>query len=175
VTAVRQASGEVSDAAEEVAQLFRAERQGLLRLAMLLAGDRDVAEDLVQDAFLALHRRWSSLTEPALAAGYLRVCVVNGARSLHRRRRVARGHLRVAEPEALPAADAAMLLAEEHQAVVAAVRLLPRRQQQVLVLRYWSDMTEAQIAQTLGVSSGTVKTSASRALATVGRRLGDSR
>jgi RNA polymerase sigma factor (sigma-70 family) len=77
----------------------------------------------------------------------------------------------VAEPDGHPPADTAVLLAEEHQAVIKAVRRLPRRQQEVLVLRYWANLSEAEIAETLGVSRGTVKTCASRALATLGDRL----
>jgi RNA polymerase sigma-70 factor (sigma-E family) len=154
-----------------VADLYRRERPGLLRLAVLLVGDAGLAEDVVQDAFMALHRRWAKLTDPAGAAGYLRVSVVNGARTAHRRRVVAWRHLRVAEPDGHPPADTAVLLAEEHQAVIKAVRRLPRRQQEVLVLRYWANLSEAEIAETLGVSRGTVKTCASRALATLGDRL----
>jgi RNA polymerase sigma factor (sigma-70 family) len=85
----------------------------------------------------------------------LRVSVVNGARSHHRRRLVARRHIRVREPDDAPGADAFLLLAEEHRAVIAAVQRLPCRQQEVLILRYWSGMNEAQIARTLGVSAGT--------------------
>jgi RNA polymerase sigma-70 factor (sigma-E family) len=154
-----------------VADLYRRERVGLLRLAVLLTGDSGLAEDVVQDAFMALHRRWAGLTDTSTAAGYLRVSVVNGARSVHRRRLVARRHLRVAEPDGQPPADTALLLAEEHQQVIKAVRGLPRRQQEVLVLRYWSNLSEAEIAATLGVSRGTVKTCAARALATLGDRL----
>lgn len=154
-----------------VAELYRAERPGLLRLAVLLTGDRGLAEDVVQDAFMALHKRWNRLSDPSGAAGYLRVSVVNGARSAQRRRVVARRHLRVAEPDGHPPADTALLLAEEHQAVIKAVHKLPRRQQEVLVLRYWANLSEADIAETLGVSRGTVKTCAARALATLEGRL----
>ncbi|MFF1614354.1 RNA polymerase sigma factor [Amycolatopsis sp. NPDC058278] len=155
-----------------VADLFRRHRSDLLRLAVLLLGDTSQAEDVVQDAFVALHRRWPVLADPAAAAGYLRVSVVNGARSAHRRRATVRRHLRVGEPEALPAADAGLLLAEEHRRVLAAVRQLPRRQWEVLVLRYWSGLSEAEIARTLAVSRGTVKTCASRALAKLEDLLG---
>src|SRR5215207_9678637 len=101
--------------------LYRAQRLPLLRLAVLLTDDRGVAEDVVQDAFLALQRRWHAV-DPLAAAGYLRVSVVNGARSLLRRRRVARRHLRVAEPDEGPPADLALLLDEEHRQVVEALR-----------------------------------------------------
>lgn len=155
-----------------VAELFRRQRPDLLRLAVLLLGDRAMAEDVVQDAFVALHRKWPTLSDPAAAAGYLRVSVVNGARSAHRRRATVWRHLKAGEPEALPAADAGVLLAEEHRTVLDAVRRLPRRQREVLVLRYWAGLSEAEIADTLAVSRGTVKTCASRALAKLADLLG---
>jgi len=166
-------SGALAEKSAAISQLYEQERHGLLRVALLLVGDRGVAEDLVQEAFVALQRRWDSLSDHSTAAGYLRVCVVNGARSVRRRWAVARRHLSSAEPASEPGADAAVLLAEEHRAVVLAVRRLPRRQQQVIVLRYWSDMSETQIADTLRISPGTVKSSASRALAAIAQQLGD--
>ena len=154
--------------------LYRAQRLSLLRLAVLLVDDRAAAEDVVQDAFLGLHRRWHAV-DPAAAAGYLRTSVVNGARSQLRRRGVARRHLRVAEPDEAPSADLAVLLTEEHREVVEAMRRLPRRQREVLVLRYWSELSEAEIAAALGVARGTVKSSASRALAALESSLGGRR
>ena len=154
--------------------LYRAQRLPLLRLAVLLVDDRTVAEDVVQDAFLGLQRRWHAV-DPAAAAGYLRTSVVNGARSQLRRRGVARRHLRVAEPDDAPPADVAVLLDEEHREVVEAMRRLPSRQREVLVLRYWSGLSEAEIAAVLGVARGTVKSSASRALAALENELGGDR
>jgi RNA polymerase sigma-70 factor (sigma-E family) len=162
----------IADKTAEISRLYREERRRLLRVAVLLAGDRSVAEDLVQEAFVALHRRWDSLADTSWAAGYLRVSVVNGARSLHRRRLVARRYLRGSEPEGAPSADAGVLLADEHESVVAAVRALPKRQQQVVVLRYWSQMSEAELAAALDISTGTVKSTASRALTAIERHLG---
>jgi RNA polymerase sigma-70 factor (sigma-E family) len=153
------------------ADLYRSERPGLLRLAVLLLGDRAQAEDVVQDAFLAVHRR-SGRIDHATAAGYLRVAVVNGARTVHRRRLLTWRHHRTVSPD-MPPADTDLLVAEEHREVLAAVRRLPRRQREVLVLRYWAGLSEAAIAETLGVSKGTVKTSASRAMATLSNRLGE--
>ena len=149
---------------DAIADLYHEHRLGLLRLAVFLVDDRFVAEELVQDAFAALYQRWGTLADKRAATGYLRTTVVNGARSVHRRRGVVRRHLRAAEPEATPDADYALLLAEEHREVIAAMRTLPRRQREVVVLRYWSELSEAEIAQTLGVSRGTVKSTASRAL-----------
>ncbi|MEJ2852165.1 MULTISPECIES: RNA polymerase sigma factor [unclassified Saccharothrix] len=156
---------------DALAELYRRERPGLLRLAVLLLGDRAQAEDVVQDAFLNTHRKRATI-DHTTAAGYLRVAVVNGARTAQRRRRLTWRHHRTTSPDA-PPADTDLLVAEEHREVLHAVRALPTRQREVLVLRYWSGLTEAEIADTLGVSKGTVKTSASRALATLARRLGD--
>jgi RNA polymerase sigma-70 factor (sigma-E family) len=154
--------------------LYRAQRLPLLRLAVLLTDDRATAEDVVQDAFLALQRRWHAV-DPAAAAGYLRTSVVNGVRSLHRRRVVARRHLHAVGHEDVPPADLALLLTEDQREVVEALRTLPRRQREVLVLRYWSELSEAEIADALGVARGTVKSSASRGLASLQKHLGDQR
>jgi RNA polymerase sigma-70 factor (sigma-E family) len=148
---------------DAVGELYRTQRLSMLRLAYFLVSDRGVAEDIVQDAFVGLHRRWSSVT-PESAVGYLRTSVVNSARNVFRHRDVARRHLRVAEPDQGPAADWLVLVAEEHRAVVLALRRLPQRHREVLVLRYWSELSEAQIAATLGISRGTVKSSAARGL-----------
>src|SRR5690349_8998392 len=155
--------------------LYRAQRLPLLRLAVLLTDDTGTAEDVVQDAFVALQRRWHAV-DPAAATGYLRTSVVNGVRTLYRRRRVARRHLSVAGPEDdAPSADLAVLLTEDQREVVAALRTLPRRQREVLVLRYWSELSEAEIAAALGIARGTVKSSASRGLAALQQHLGDRR
>ena len=91
-----------------------------------------------------------------------------------RRRQVSRRHV-LSEPDPLPGADRALELAEDQKAALAAVRRLPRRQQEVMVLRYWSGLSEAEIAAALGVSAGTVKTSASRAMASLREALGGTR
>ena len=154
--------------------LYRVQRLPLLRLAVLLTDDRATAEDVVQDAFLALQRRWHAV-DPAAAAGYLRTSVLNGVRSLHRRRVVARRHLQAVGVEDVPPADLALLLTEDQREVVTALRTLPRRQREVLVLRYWSELSEAEIAEALGIARGTVKSSASRGLASLQNVLGDRR
>jgi RNA polymerase sigma-70 factor (sigma-E family) len=155
--------------------LYRAQRLPLLRLAVLLTDDPGTAEDVVQDAFLALQRRWHAV-DPAAAAGYLRTSVVNGVRTLYRRRGVARRHLHaVRQEEDVPPADLAVLLTEEQREVIDALRTLPRRQREVLVLRYWSELSEGEIAAALGIARGTVKSSASRGLASLQKHLGDRR
>jgi RNA polymerase sigma-70 factor (sigma-E family) len=161
------------DVRSAVALVYATQRAPLVRLATFLCGERGAAEEIVQDAFIGLQRHWPNLAGPDAAVAYVRAAVVNGTRNLHRRRGVARRHLRVAEPDVGPAADFALMLAEEHRAVLLALRTLPRRQREVLVLRYWSELGEAEIAQVLGISRGTVKSTASRALDALERILKD--
>lgn len=154
-----------------IGKLFRERRVALFRLAVFLVDDRAVAEELVQDAFATLHRRWQALHDPAAGYGYLRTTVVNAARNHHRRQAVERRHLKVVGPADEPGAEYSVLLAEEHQQVLKALRTLPARQRAVVVLRYWEQLTEAEIAATLGISTGTVKSSASRAMRTLKKTL----
>lgn len=154
-----------------VVELYHTHRLTMVRLAVLLVDDLPTAEDVVQEAFAKLYAGWERLRAPDAAVAYLRTAVVNGARSVLRRRRTARLFVwRTAVPE--PGADAAVLRAEEHDGVLAALRRLPRRQREVLVLRYWYDLSESDIAQTLGISPGTVKSTASRGLARLATSLG---
>lgn len=164
-----------SRAGVDLPALYRAHWLYLVRLAVLLVDDAHSAEDVVQDAFLALHRRTGELRDPAAALAYLRASVLNLARSVIRHRQVVRRHLKVAEPEAGPSADHEVLLRDEHRAALVAVRALPRRQSEVLVLRYWAGLSEREIAETLGISAGTVKSAASRGMATLQQRLGGMR
>ena len=156
----------------DIHALYTAHWRYLVRLAVLLVDDRASAEDVVQDAFLALHKRSATLRDPDAALAYLRASVVNLSRSVLRRRQVVRKHLKVAEPEATAAADQDVLVREEHRATLAAVRALPRHQREVLILRYWSGLSEREIAQALGIAPGSVKSAASRGLATLQRVLG---
>jgi len=158
-------------AATGVVQLYQSYRLAMVRLAVLFVDDLPSAEDVVQEAFADLYAGWERLRDPEAAKAYLRAAVVNGARSALRRRRSARLFAwRSAVSE--PGADAAVLLAEEHDAVLAALRQLPRRQREVLVLRYWHDLSESDIATTLRISPGTVKSTASRGLVTLSANLG---
>src|SRR3712207_5842852 len=138
----------------DLAALYAAHRLSLVRMEVLLVDDQDSAEDVAQDAFIAFHRAADRLHDPAAALGYLRGCVVNGERSLIRPRQGARKyrHLGMQPDEA--AADTEAMLADEHRTVLRALRRLPDRQREVLTLRYWSDLSEAQIAEALGISRG---------------------
>jgi RNA polymerase sigma-70 factor (sigma-E family) len=156
----------------DIPALYEQHWRALVRLAVLLVDDVPSGEDVVQDAFFALHRRVDELRDPNAALAYLRTSVVNLSRSVLRRRQTVRKHLRVAEPEGTAGADHDVLLRDEHRAALHAVHQLPRRQREVLVLRYWSGLSEREIAATLGISAGAVKSSASRGLATLQRSLG---
>jgi RNA polymerase sigma-70 factor (sigma-E family) len=145
-----------------VASLYLAHRLRLVRLAVLLVDDTETAEDVVQDVFARLQRSFR-LEDTDKALAYLQRAVVNGCRSVLRRRRTVRSSVLRHEPSG-SGPEAAAILAEEHREVLAALHRLPARQREVLVLRYWSDLSEAQIAETLGISRGTVKSTASRAL-----------
>jgi RNA polymerase sigma-70 factor (sigma-E family) len=156
----------------DVGSLYSAHRLALVRLAILLVDDLPSAEDVVQDAFAELARHPDRLRDPGAAFGYLRTSVVNRSRSALRRRRTARSYVAPAATDA-PAADEQVVLAEEHATLLAAVRRLAPRQREVLVLRYWSDLSEAEIAETCGTSRGSVKSTASRALAALERNLSE--
>jgi RNA polymerase sigma-70 factor (sigma-E family) len=155
-----------------VERLFREHRLTMVRLAALLVDDRESAEDIVQEAFAALHRHWTTLSPDGSPLAYLRVCVVNGARSALRRRRTARLFaLRTDPPLPTAAADQGVLLAEDERQVIAALQRLPQRQREVIVLRYWSELTEPQIAKLLHISVGSVKSAASRGRAAIAAHL----
>ena len=153
-----------------VADLHREHALTLVRAANLLLRDRQSAEDVVQDAFVALYRALPRLTDHDKIVPYLHATVINRARSALRKRR--RAALRPVhhEPPESSAESAAMDLADQH-AVLAAVAGLPRRAREVLVLRYYLDLPDTEIGATLGVSRGTVSSTASRALAALGREL----
>lgn len=147
-----------------VSALYHAHRLGMVRLAVLLVDDLATAEDVVQDAFTALYRRHGEhITEVDNALGYLRTAVVNTSRSVLRRRRTVRAWTPPAAAD-VPSAEAHVVLGEAHREVLAALGRLSPRRRQVLVLRYWADLSEAEIAATLGISRGAVKSNASRGL-----------
>lgn len=152
-----------------VGELYVEHALGLVRLAVVMLGDRAGAEDVVQDAFLGLYRRWENLTDPAKALTYVRSAVLNGCRTVLRQRD--RGRHLPGRPALGAPADESVLLSEEYAQVLAAIRRLPDRQREAVVLRFYLDMDEAQAAEAMGVSRGTVKSATSRAVAALGRML----
>lgn len=151
-------------------ELYATHRLALVRLAVLLVDDVQSAEDVVQDVFAGLLSGGKRIRDEEAALAYLRRAVVNRSRSALRRRRTARAYT---PPHDTPPAgpDDLVVLSEEHRAVLAAMHALAPRQREVLVLRYWSGLSEAEIADALGISRGTVKSTASRALGILERRL----
>jgi RNA polymerase sigma-70 factor (sigma-E family) len=156
--------------ADAVGDLYRQHAVGLVRVALLLVGDQASAEDVVQEAFLGLYRNWPALNDHSRLVGYLRVSVVNGSRGVLRaRKRAWLSPVRHDPP--VWSAEAAAMATEDRRAVLAAVARLPRRQREVLVLRYFAELADTEIASVLGVSRGTVVSTASRALGVLGRQV----
>jgi RNA polymerase sigma-70 factor (sigma-E family) len=152
------------DADEAITQIYAAHYRSLVRLGALLLRDVGAAEEVVQDSFIAMHGAWRRLRDPDRALAYLRQSVVNRSRSVLRHRTVELRHAPSPMPDAASAEHGAMG-ALEHQDVIVALRRLPERQREVLVLRYYADLSEADIAETIGISRGAVKSHASRGMA----------
>lgn len=156
------------NADEAVEELYAAHWTSLVRLAALLLHDTGRAEEVVQDAFVAMHGRWHRLREPDKALAYIRQSVVNKSRSALRHRGVAQRHLAAEAPRTptvVPGPDADAI--SRRDAVLDALATLPGRQREVLVLRHYLDLSEAEIARTLDISAGAVKSHASRGSATL--------
>jgi RNA polymerase sigma-70 factor (sigma-E family) len=154
------------DADAAVEELYATHYRRLVRLSVLLVRDVETAEEVVQDSFVAMHGKWRRLREPDKALAYLRQTVVNRSRSVLRRRVVAARHVSPSLPDH-PGADESAVATERRTEVLDALRALPQRQREVLALRYYLDLSEAQIAETLGISRGAVKSHASRGAASL--------
>ena len=156
-----------TDLSPEVAVelLFRRHYAALLRLAWAMLGDREAAEDAVQDSYVSLYRHWDRLRDPQSAGSYLRSAVINrcrsGVRALVRDRRLAALHDR---PLHVVGSDDSAAVREEHELLGRALRQLPRRQREVVACRYLLELSVAETAETLGISEGAVKTHAHRGL-----------
>lgn len=167
----RVGSGDEVDCA--LAELFHDHYRPLVRIAYLLVRDAGRAEELVQDAFVDLHGRWSRLTDPAAAAGYLRQSVVNRCRSSLRHLKVVRAHEGRLVLRDVVSAESSALEQIRSEEIIAHLDRLPRRQREVLVLRYYGQLREAEIAAALGISPGAVKTHSSRGLKALRPVLGE--
>lgn len=162
-------------AADGVTALYAAHAIGLIRLGFVMLGDRGMAEDVVQDAFIGLYRNWDRLNDSANALTYVRSSVINGCRAALRTKARAdrRDRVAAARDAQLPFDDTAatVLLSEEHQEVLAAVRKLPDRQREALMLRYYLGLSTDDTARVMGISTGTVKSAISRAISALARTL----
>jgi RNA polymerase sigma-70 factor (sigma-E family) len=160
---------------EAVTRLFAAHYRPLVRLATLLLDDVGRAEEIVSDAYVAMHAKWRSLDDTDKALAYLRATVVNRSRSALRHRRIVERHAASTGPSqasvTAPSAEAGALTRLQHDVVLAALAELPARQREALVLRYYADLSEAEIAETMGCSRGAVKSHAARGMAALRTRM----
>ena len=153
-----------------IEELFREHAGSLVRMARLFADDRNAAEDLVQEAFLRLRRALHRIEHPEKAVAYLRSIVLNLARDHNRRGLVSLRH-RPPVDEVAATHEDRLVMKDEERRVIEALAALPRRQRDCLTLRYYLELTNPAIAETLGVSVNSVKTHLRRGMATRETRL----
>jgi len=149
---------------EDLTDVFRRAAPSLIGMAWVMLGDRGAAEEVAQDAFLSLQRAWPSMRDHSRAIGYLRAAVLNLVRSRLRHRLVALRHP-IALPGDVDSAEDSAILREDRREVVAALRRLPLRQRECLVLKYYTEMTEQEISSVLKISPNSVKTHLRRGIA----------
>ena len=165
-----------SDADALVADLFAAEGRSLVRLARMFCDDQAAAEDLVQEAFIRLHRSAGTIRDLGRAPAFLRSIVINLARDHNRRGLMSLRHRHTTHPpEITRGFEETAVGNEADRRVLAAVRRLPERQRACVVLRYYLQYSESETADTLGISKSSVKTHCRRALATLEQELEDER
>ena len=155
-------------AAEAVTWLYKAHVLSLTRLAHVMLGDRAAAEDVVHDAFCGLYLHWHQLADTGKALGYVRSSVLNGCRSVMRRRRPMGSD---SEPPPAASAESTVMAWVERQEIMRAIRQLPPRQREVLVLRYYLDLSDAEIAAVMGIAGSSVRSAARRAGQSLGRTM----
>jgi RNA polymerase sigma-70 factor (sigma-E family) len=157
----------------DVGELFRAHHLALVRLALLMVGDQATAEDVVQDVYARLQqRRLRSRSVPDDPVSYARTCVLNACRTLLRRRALVR---HVEAPPPVWSAECDALLGEDRRRVLRALARLAPRQREAIVLRYYLDLSEAEMATSMGVRAGTVKSTLARGLVALRARYEEER
>jgi RNA polymerase sigma-70 factor (sigma-E family) len=154
------------DADSAVTTMYRRHYRSLVRLAALLVQDTAAAGKLVQDSFVAMHSAWRRLAEDDRALCYLHQAVVSRSRSVLRRRIVA-GKRPPELPPGMPDADLATFIGLNHSALVSALWTLAPRQREILVLRYYADLPQAQIAAAMRISKRAVKRDTARAISSL--------
>jgi RNA polymerase sigma-70 factor (sigma-E family) len=159
-----------TDADEALTALYLKHYTSLVRLAALLLDDRGLSEEVVQDAYIKMHGAWHRLDDPERALAYLRQTVVNLARSRMRRRLVAIKHAPKPMPDA-PSAEHGAMAGVERAEVMAGLRSLPPRQREAIVLRYYGDLSETEIATAMGCSNGAVKSHIHRGMSALAKSL----
>ncbi|NKE62056.1 sigma-70 family RNA polymerase sigma factor [Lentzea sp. PSKA42] len=162
-------AGRDADREAALAALFHRHHLELVRLAILLGAESD-AEDVVADAFCELHRGWKRLRSEQAALPYLRAVIVNRVRMRVRHLQVVRKHVEWVR-EDVASAESQAMVRDDQRALVAALRELPERQREALVLRYWLSLKEVEIAEAMGISAGAVKAHTARGMAKLGKVL----
>ena len=161
-----------------IVELYQLEFRSMARLAYLLCGDMQQADDLTHDAFVRLYEHWDRVADPSRRVGYLRSIVVNLAHSAHRREATARRHVTQSVLAAgggttsSTSAEDEAIWRSARPDVMAALAALPDRQRTAVVLRHWLRMTETEIAEAMGCSVGSVRTHVARGHQTLAQRLG---
>jgi RNA polymerase sigma-70 factor (sigma-E family) len=156
----------MTNADQAVTQLYSNHYRSLVRLAGLLVRDEPTAEEVVQECFIAMHESWGNLRDETKGLSYLKQAVVNRSRSVLRHRSVVDRNAPKPVPD-MPSAEQDAISLLERSAVIEALRALPDRQRQALVLRYYADLTEAQIAELMGISKGAVKSHTTRGMSSL--------
>jgi RNA polymerase sigma-70 factor (sigma-E family) len=136
----------------------------LVRAAWMLVRDVPTAEEVVQDAFVSMNDAWQRLRDAENALAYVRQAVVNRSRSVLRHQLVVEKYLEHALPD-MPSAEHGALVSLDRAAVVVALQSLTPRQREAIVLRYYADLSEAEIAKAMGISRGAVKSHTARGMA----------
>jgi RNA polymerase sigma-70 factor (sigma-E family) len=165
-----------ADPAAAVTALYAEHALGLTRLALIMVGDRQTAEDIVQEAFCGLYRRWHRLRDPGKALPYIRSSVLNGCRSEYRRARATAAATHSGYEAYLPparSAESAAIASEERRAMVEALTRLPARQREALLLRFYLNLSEADTAGAMRISRGTAKSTVARGLAALRQWIGE--
>ncbi|HEY3954885.1 MAG TPA: SigE family RNA polymerase sigma factor [Streptosporangiaceae bacterium] len=149
-----------------IIELYSVQYKALVRLAVMLVRDTSTAEEVVQEAFISMHDSWHRLKDSGKALAYLRQAVVNGSRSVLRHRTVVEKHAPKPAPD-MPSAEHGAMALLERSAVIAALSHLPERQREAIVLRYYADLSEAEIAAAMRISRGAVKSHTARGMASL--------
>jgi RNA polymerase sigma-70 factor (sigma-E family) len=144
-----------------IAAMYGSEYRSLVRMSAMLLGDVGSAEEVVQDSFIAVHAAWRGLRDLDKGVHYLRRSVMNRSRSVLRHRAVVDKHMPGPEPD-MPSAEYAAIARLQRTAVIAALRSLPARQREALVLRFYLDLSEEQVAAAMRISQGAVKSHTAR-------------
>jgi RNA polymerase sigma-70 factor (sigma-E family) len=153
-------------AGQALTDIYSSEYNSLVRMAASLVSDIPTAEEVVQDSFVATQVAWPHLHTSDKALAYVRQSVMNRARSVLRRRMVADRHSPRPGPD-VPSAEHSAIAEVERSAVISALRMLPARQREALMLRFYLNLREGQIASVMGISRGSVKTHTARAMTTL--------